>query len=237
MTYVQQALGTNDSGITLGPPETVGPNFGSFSKELMMEKGPFVYLTFAQVRGIADQDVRMFVAWFVTCGPGARAYISDVIALHDMTIDKPKWVAEKKVRFKQAAYDLYEASMQRVAEISASQGFIEADPADWDYFMAWWKKHDATGAAAATVLAMSNKTFYQVPAQLFEFWKANDQGNLAPPSSLLGLGVWSMIKRNWLWLGAGAVGGAAAYKALQRRRERKSLERAETMLPNCSTCK
>ena len=241
MTYAQQALGTND-GITLGPG--VDPNMGSFSKALMMETGPFVFFTFDQVRAsglpfssATDQDTRMFLAWFASYDPSVVAYISKVMVLHNTPIDKPKWVAEGKVRFKQADYDLYKASFQRVAEISASQGLMEADPADHAPFMEWWKKHDPAGAGAAWVLARTTKVPYQVPAQLFDFWKSNNQGNLAPPGSLLGLGLWSMIKRNWLWLGAGAVGGGVAYKLLQKRREKKSLERADTMLPNCPSCK
>lgn len=245
MTYIRQALGTNgENGITLGPG--IDPNMGSFSKELMMETGSFVYYTFNQIHqaglppsnaNAADQDARMFLAWFASYDPNIIAYISKVMVLHDTPIDKPKWVADGKVRFKQADYDLYRASMQRVTEISASQGLMEADPMDHPLFMDWWKKHDPAGAAAAWVLARTTKTQYQVPAQLFAFWKSNDQGNLVPPSSLLGLGLWSMIKRNWLWIGAGVIGGGAAYKLLQRRRERKALERAETMLPNCPSCK
>jgi hypothetical protein len=239
MTYAQQALGTSNGS-------AIDPNMGSFSKELMMEQGPFVYFTFNQIHqaglppmnaSAADQDARMFLAWYASYNPNIVAYISKVMLLHDTPIDKPKWVADKQVRFKQSMYNLYKASMQRVTEISASQGLMEADPMDHVLFMDWWKKHDPSGAAASYVLARTSKTQYQVPAQLFDFWKSNDQGNLAPPGSLLGLGLWNMMKRNWFWIGAGAVGGAAVYKMLQKRRARKELEQAETMAANCPSCK
>jgi len=244
MSYEKQALGA-ENGITLGPPTTVDPNMGSFVKELLMETGPFVYFTFEQIHkaglppmnaSAADQDARMFLAWYASYDPSVVAYISKVMLLHDTPIEKPKWVADKTVRFKQVTYDLYRASMQRVTEISASQGLKDADPMDHPLFMDWWKKHDPTGAAAQYVLARASKVPYQVPAQLFDFWKNNSQGDLAPPGSLLGLGLWSTIKNNWLWIGAGVVGGGVAYKLLQRRRARKALERADTMAANCGGC-
>ena len=240
MAYIKQALGTTNGN-------TVDPSLGSFSKELMMDnEGPFIYYTFDQVHkaglppmtsSAADQDARLFLAWLTRYDPDSIIYITKVMLLHDAPIEKPKWVAEKKIRFKQATYDLCKSSIFRVQSISMSQGLTEADPADYLLFMDWWKKYDAAGCAAATVLGVSNKVPYQVPAQLFDFWKVNNQGNLAPPSSLLGLGLWCMCKRNWIWIGAGAVGGAAAYKMLQKRRARKELEQAETLAANCPSCK
>lgn len=258
MSYVQEALGTNENGITLGPPTSRRSmrvprslpdvtNLKDFVVKLEKERGPFIFFTFEQIHysGIPINmddptavDLKMFMSWFTRYDPEGLAYISKVMMLRDMPMDKPKWVAEGKVRFKKATYDLYKASMIRVRDISVSQGLIAADPMDHTHFMNWWRKHDQAGwAAAALVLSSISKAPYEVPVKLFEFWKVNQQGNLAPPSSLLGLGLWCMFKRNWFWIGAGAVGGAAIYKLKQHRSEQKDFERAKTMMANCSTCK
>jgi len=237
MTYVQEALGTNGSGITLGPPTSVGPaDLGAFAKMLEVERGPFIFFSVNQIQQaslpVSEKDpvlmdIKMFMNWFTAYeAETGFAYISKIMMLKDMPVDKPKWVAEGKIRFKKATYELYKASMVRVRDISVSQGLVTANPMDHTHFMNWWRKHDQAGWAAALVLSSMNKVPYDVPAKLFEFYKADDTGS-APPAELLGkLTIWAFARKNWLWVGLGAVGGATIYKIRQRR----------SMSENCGCC-
>lgn len=238
--YIKEALGTNGNGITLGPPTSVDPtNLGVFVKELEIEQGPFIFFTVNQIQQsglpISEKDpilvdIKMFMKWFTAYEPEGIAYISKIMMLQGMPVDKPKWVAEGKVRFKKATYELYKASMIRVRDVSVSQGLVTANPMDHTHFMSWWRKHDQAGWAAALVLSSTNKVPYDVPAKLFEFYKA-DGG--VPSAELLGkLTIWGLARKNWLWVGLGAAGGAAIYKLRQRRR----LEKADTMMENCGCC-
>lgn len=234
MAYVKEALGTNGNGITLGPPVSVGPMaYGNFVKELEAEKGPFVFFTFEEIQRSTyplpfnGVEPRRFLAWLTIYDPNALAYISKVMLLKGMTEKKPTWIEEGKIRFKQSDYNLYLASIQRVKGIVADQGLVKVDELDQKNFIDWWTKHDRAGMAAFIVIEVLKGT---APTQLFEFWKVNK--GIAPPRGLLGFGLWNMMKRNWFWLGAGAVGGAVGYKLLQRRR----LERAKTMMANSDCC-
>lgn len=238
MTYVREALGTNgDNGIILGQPVDIGPMaYGNFVKELEAERGPFVFFTFEEVQQSAiptgELGPKMFVTWLTLYNPDALAYISKVMMLKGMTEKKPSWLDAGTIRFKQGDYDLYLASMYRIQRIVDQQGTIEANLLDHKNFLEWWGKHDRAGMSAFMVISGIAGESFKAPAQLFEYWKATE-GKSAPPSSLLGLGLWSMIKRNWLWIGAGAVGGAVAFKVLKRRQD---IGEDETMMANCGCC-
>jgi hypothetical protein len=220
---------TTDSGIVLGEGVTVMPDSDkAFVNALNVEQGPFVYFD------KASADAAMFMKWVSIYDPATVEYFSKVNSLkgkYSESAGIPGWINSDQLRFKQELYNIYRDAIDRVGRMMVSQGvLITTAEADIAAFEAWWAQYDRAGYAAYKVTSGATTVPAPLPADLFNFWKAN-QGKLAPTSSVLGFEWvgWSMLKKYWLWVFAGVAGGVVIAKIARKNRERR-LGTADTLM-------
>jgi len=214
-----------DSGIILGA--ALPDSDKAFVDALNVEQGPFVYFD------KAPADAAMFTKWLSIYDPTTVEYLAKVNSLKGKYADSagiPGWVSSDQLRFKQSLYEIYRSAVDRVTRIMISQGvLITTSEADVAAFEAWWAQYDRAGYAAYEVTSGATSVPAPLPAELFNFWKAN-QGKLVPTNSLLGFEWvgWTMLKKYWLWAFAGVAGGVVIAK-VAKKNHRYDFERADTI--------
>lgn len=207
-----------DSGIILG--EALPDYDKAFVDSLNVEQGPFVYFD------KASTDAAMFTKWLSIYDPTTVEYFSKISSLkgkYSESTGIPGWVNSDQLRFKQELYDIYRSAVDRVSRIIIAQGvLITTSEADAVAFEAWWLQYDRAGYAAYKVTSGETSVPAPLPAELFNFWKA-DRGKSVPPNSLLGFEWvgWSIFKKYWLWAFAGIAGGVVVAKIARKNRERR----------------
>ena len=210
-----------DSGIILGEGVTVMPDSDkAFVDTLNVEQGPFVYFD----KSSADAD--MFMKWLSIYDPTTVDYFSKISSLKGKYVESatvPGWINNNQLRFKQELYAIYRDAVDRIGRVMVAQGvLITTEEADVAAFEAWWAQYDLAGYAAYKVTTGATTIPAPLPAELFNFWKAN-QGKIAPSNYLLGFEWvgWSMLKKYWLWVFAGVAGGVVIAKIARQRQEQR----------------
>lgn len=239
-------MGTNESGIELGPGVSVPPDapppgiapsgdLNEFVNKLKSEQGPFVYIDDKTSQG------KKFVTWLTLYDPSFFEWLMKVAMLKmsaaastvsESVSEVPEWVSGQSLRLRKSLWDTYQASVARIQDILAKQGKIlssEIPEPDFHAFMLWWKQYDLPGVAAITTMFMPETTpapgqkppVFQIPKKLFDFWKTT-KGQVEPPSTLLGTAQswfdWALD--NWLWLAAGTAGGIFAARWYGKRKSK-----------------
>lgn len=205
-----------DSGIILG--EALPDTDKAFVGALNVEQGPFVYFD------KASAEAMLFMKWLAVYDPTTVAYfdkINSIKGKYASSTEIPGWIKNNEFRSKQDVYSIYQSAVERVSRMMVAQGvLITTAEADVAAFEAWWAQYDLAGYAAYKVTSGETSVPAPLPAELFNFWKAN-QGKATPTRDLLGyewIG-WTMFKRYWLWGLVGVVGGSVLAKSLRKRQE------------------
>ncbi len=236
-------MGTNESGIELGPGVSVPPeepvvdsgnNLNAFIDKLKTEKGPFVYV------GKDSPEGKKFITWMTLYDPTFIEWMMKLalvkmsaaaLAVSESVSTIPEWVSGETIQFRKNLYDMYLSCSARVENILVHQGKILSNtipPIEFENFIKWWRSYDLPGAAALIAKYAANAVdpmqlpVVELPKKLFEFWKTTG-GTVEPPKPLLGFGQsWlDWVLDNWLWLAGGAAGGVFISRWYMKRKDQR----------------